>query len=100
MKEILKYCKLFKGLGISHALPETMGNYDILMPTIEFHPNHSHNTEHKSIPEELWPMSVFWVVDNEENLDLAASLRPDGIVSNTPKDIISIIHSDKWCDEK
>lgn len=100
LKEIMEYCQLFKGIGLSYGpLPQSMGKYDIIMPTIEFHPDHPHNAESikRTIPKELWKTSVFWVVDNEENLDFAADLRPKGIVSNSPKNIVSIINDNKWC---
>ena len=94
----LENCQLFKGIGFScNPLPRSMGDCDVIMPTIEFHPNHPHNTEHKAILEGLWPTSVFWVVDNEEQLELAADMRPNGIVSNSPKKIISILCSNEWC---
>jgi hypothetical protein len=93
---ILEHCQFFKGVGISHEPPQSMGEYDIIMPTIEFHPLHSHNTG-KFIPLDLWKKSVFWVVDNEENLQFATDFRPNGIVSNSPKNIVSIINGPSWC---
>lgn len=98
LEGILEHCQLFKGIGFSYdPLPQSMGDYDKIMPTIEFHPNHPKNTEHKTIPKELLPTSVFWVVDNEEQLELVADMRPNGIVSNSPTKIISILYSNEWC---
>lgn len=98
LEGILEHCQLFKGIGFSYdPLPQSMGDYDKIMPTIEFHPNHPKNTDHKTIPKELLPTSVFWVVDNEEQLELVADMRPNGIVSNSPTKIISILYSNEWC---
>ena len=94
---ILEYCTLFKGIGIKDEPPVLMGNYDMLMPTIEFHPSHPSNTRSKAVPTELNSKSIYWVVDNEENLQFAADLRPKGIVSNSPKTIIEILNSPDWC---
>ena len=94
--EILKICSLFNGIRISDQAPSTMGAYDIIMPSIEFHPRHEHNTG-DIVPKELYSKSVFWTVDNEHDLRLAADMLPFGIVSNSPEDIVSIMNDPSWC---
>ena len=73
LKKILQNCQLFSGIRLSDDAPTSMGDYDVLMPTIEFHPSHAHNTAGKVIPQSLLKQSIFWVVDNEADLELAAS---------------------------
>ena len=97
LNKILQHCQLFRGIRLSDEPPSSMGEYDILMPSIEFHPSHLHNTGGKVIPEELRKKSILWVVDNESDLQFAADLRPFGIVSNSPKNIVGIIDSSSWC---
>ena len=99
LKEILEYCQLFRGIRITDKPPQSMGDYDIIMPTIEFHPSHAHNVKGQSIPKELWNKSIFWVVDSVEDLHLAADMRPYGIVSNSPKNIVDILEEEEWCKE-
>ncbi len=99
LSKILKHCQLFRGIRLADGAPQSLKEYDILMPTIEFHPSHSHNTG-SSLPHSLSEKSVFWVIDNEENLQFAADLRPNGIVSNSPKNIVEILNSPEWCKEE
>ncbi|KAL7527507.1 hypothetical protein ACHAWF_002203 [Thalassiosira exigua] len=99
LKEILQHCQLFRGIRLADESPSSMGEYDILMPTIEFHPWHVHNIDGKSIPSSLRGKSLFWVVDNESDLALAAEMRPFGVVSNSPRNIVDIIRSSNWCDQ-
>lgn len=99
IKVITTHCEIYRGIRLSEDAPEKMGeDIDKIMPTIEFHPNHPHNTDGKSIQDEsLLRKSIFWVVDNEADLTLAAELKPFGIVSNTPKNIVDIVKSSSWC---
>ncbi|KAL9180836.1 hypothetical protein ACHAXT_011289 [Thalassiosira profunda] len=99
LQEIVKHCQLFRGVRLADEPPASMGGYDILMPTIELHPKHSHNTDRKTIPRLLWDKSLFWVVDNEADLALAAEMHPFGVVSNSPKRIVEIVGSSNWCDK-
>lgn len=94
-----EHCEFFRGIRLADAAPSVMGEYDAIMPTIEFHPNHARNTGGKVVPKSLQRRSIYWVVDDEDDLKLAASLRPRGIVSNTPKKMVQIIEDSKWCEE-
>ena len=97
LEEIRRHCQLYRGIRLQDGAPTTMDGYDVLMPTIEFHPSHPHNADHVSIPDDISRKSIFWVVDSEADLDRAAELRPYGIVSNTPGRIVDIIKSKSWC---
>lgn len=97
LEEILQHCQLFRGIRLADDSPTSMGDYDILMPTIEFHPAHAHNTAGKVIPQSMRSKSIFWVVDNEADLALAGDMHPFGIVSNSPKNIVDIVKSSAWC---
>ncbi|KAL7527573.1 hypothetical protein ACHAXR_002019 [Thalassiosira sp. AJA248-18] len=100
LKDISQHCQLFRGIRLLDDSPTSIGDgYAMIMPTIEFHPSHAHNTAGKVIPQSLWSKSISWVVDNEEDLDLAAELRPFGIVSNSPKNIVDIVKGSSWCGE-
>lgn len=101
LASIRRHCQLFRGVRLSDGAPTGMGEYDMLMPTIEFHPSHAHNSEGagKAFPQGLSQRSVFWVVDTAADLELAASLRPHGIVSNSPRNIVRIVEGKEWCDE-
>ena len=79
---------MVSGIRLSDDVPTSLGDYDMIMPTIEFHPSHAHNTDGNVIPQSLWSQSIFWVVDNEDHLALAADMHPYGIVSNSPKNIL------------
>ena len=99
LKEILQHCQFYRGIRLADESPTSMGEYDMLMPTIEFHPAHPHNTAKKDIPKSIRSKSIFWVVDSEADLALAAELHPYGIVSNSPKNIVDIVKGPGWCDE-
>jgi hypothetical protein len=98
LKNILSYCQLFKGIRLKDDTPFALGEYDMIMPTIEFHPSHPHNFNGEVIARDLWSKSIFWVVDNEQDLVFAAELHPFGIVSNAPRMIVDIVESSSWCD--
>mmetsp|Transcript_28523 Transcript_28523/g.60435 ORF Transcript_28523/g.60435 Transcript_28523/m.60435 type:complete len:340 (+) Transcript_28523:172-1191(+) len=99
MGHILQHCQLFRGVRLADKAPVSMEDYDIIMPTIEFHPLHPHNTDRKVIPSDLDRESIFWVVDNEVDLQYAADLHSLGIVSNSPRNIMKIMNDAKWCHE-
>jgi len=85
-------CKLFNGFRVHDKLPDELGSLDALMPTIEFHPEHSNNPG-SVIPGKLNRASILWIVDSIDDLILASSLHPLGIVSNSPKIIVNFIES-------
>mmetsp|Transcript_3119 Transcript_3119/g.4159 ORF Transcript_3119/g.4159 Transcript_3119/m.4159 type:complete len:334 (-) Transcript_3119:247-1248(-) len=104
LKAIQEQCQLYTGVRVSDPVPkightDIWDEYDAIMPTIEFHPRHANRKEiDQSYPDELLSKSVFWVVDNRDDLILASEFSPMGIVSNRPKDIVSIIRDDSsWC---
>jgi len=98
LDSLVTVCKLFHGVRISDELPVSMGVYDAIMPSVEFHPRHKNNNSGKGeIPTDVAANSLFWVVDDVEDLRLAADLRPYGIVSNVPEDIVSILNDPSWC---
>jgi len=98
VNEIRKYCQLFTGVRLSDDPPTSLGKNDLIMPTIEFHPSHPHNTKGKIIPDSLWEKSIFWIVDTEEDLLRATwEMKPFGIVSNTPKHLVDIVDEPSWC---
>lgn len=105
LSEILDYCQWFKGVrfvdGAVTSMSMSMGDYDMIMPSIEFHPRHPHNLKQNRndgvIPRKVRENALFWVVDDEDMLELAADLRPAGIVSNSPENIVAII--DGWCSQ-
>ena len=98
VNEITKYCQLFTGIRLSDDPPTSLGENDLIMPTIEFHPSHPHNTNGKIIPDSLWRKCIFWIVDTEEDLLRATrDMKPFGIVSNTPKHLVDIIDEPSWC---
>jgi len=100
LEDMMQYCQLFRGIRLADDAPaEYMGDYDMIMPTIEFHPSHARNIDGKVIPRSLRSKSIFWVVDNETDLKLAASLRPFGIVSNSPKNVVEIVEGPRWCEK-
>ncbi|KAL7463556.1 hypothetical protein ACHAXS_003916 [Conticribra weissflogii] len=99
MSHILQHCQLFRGIRLADKAPVSLEIYDIIMPTIEFHPSHPHNTDGKVIPTDLIKESIFWVVDNEVDLQYAADLQPLGIVSNSPRNIMKIMNDSTWCHE-
>lgn len=98
LEEILQHCELFRVIRLSDDFPTSMGDHDIIMPTIEFHPSHARNTA-KVIPRSLRSKSIFWVVDSQEDLAMAADMHPFGIVSNSPNYISQIVEDSSWCDE-
>lgn len=113
MKEILQMCLHFSGIRISDPVPQSTGVYDYIMPTIEFHPNHPHNPYKKSdndgdkllrkgqvttIPYKVLKKSIMWVVDTAQDLEMAAELRPYGIVSNVPLMLHELMNQDSWCE--
>uniref|UniRef100_A0A7S2LER6 Uncharacterized protein n=1 Tax=Leptocylindrus danicus TaxID=163516 RepID=A0A7S2LER6_9STRA len=104
LHKITQHCQLFKGVRLSDNVtsmstgPQQQSrSYDAIMPTIEFHPRHPHNKVGKVISREILSKSIVWVVDNEVDLEFAAELRPLGIVSNSPFDVMHIL--DGWCKE-
>ena len=97
LDNISKQCQLFRGIRLADDAPTTLGRFDMIMPTIEFHPSHPHNIEGKAIPKHLLNKSIFWVVDNEVDLLLAAELQPFAVVSNNPKHLYDIMHGSNWC---
>ena len=99
LEQILLHCQWFRGIRLSDDAPTSMGDYDKIMPTIEFRPSHAYNTDRNVIPQSFWSQSIFWVVDNEDHLALAADMHPYGIVSNSPKNIANIVESSEWCNE-
>lgn len=100
LNSIIQHCELFQAVRLADEPPVTMGDYDALMPTIEFHPSHPHNVEEKTLPQSLWEKSIFWVVDTEADLALAATLRPYGVVTNSPKNIVDIVGDSSWCGDE
>ncbi len=101
-EQLLKHCQLFNGKRNTDIVDSTLDvgvyRYDKIMPTIEFHPDHAGN-KGLTVPENILQDSIFWVVDNADDLLLAAKLTPSGIVSNKPKEIVSIITSEAWCEQ-
>ncbi|GFH47784.1 hypothetical protein CTEN210_04259 [Chaetoceros tenuissimus] len=113
LKEILQMCLHFSGIRISDPVPQSTGVYDYIMPTIEFHPNHPHNPykasdndgnkllrtgKKKTIPDKVLKKSILWVVDTAQDLEMAAELRPYGIVSNVPLVLNELMKQDSWCE--
>lgn len=113
MKEILQICLHFSGIRISDPVPQSTGVYDYIMPTIEFHPHHPHNPyqktdvdggkllrkgRHTTIPDKVLKKSIMWVVDTAQDLEMAAELRPYGIVSNVPLVLHELVNQDSWCE--
>lgn len=97
LDQLLEHCSFYKGIRLSDKIPTSMEEYDVYMPTIEFHPNHSHNRG-AHFPSDLAHNSLFWIVDDINDLRLAAELRAKGIVSNVPKKILEIVRNDPaWC---
>ena len=97
LERIHQHCRLLRGVRLADPAPADLGGYDYLMPTIEFHPAHVHNAGGRVVPRNLWNKAIFWVVDDEADLALAASLRPFGIVSNSPRNIVEIVEGPGWC---
>ena len=99
-QKLLNHSQLFVGKRNSDEVADTMDasgfRYDKIMPTIEFHHNHPRN-QGMYVPKQINPQSIFWVIDNEEDLRFAADLQPHGIVTNSPKDIVKIINDPNWC---
>lgn len=99
-QHLLDHCQLFAGKKRSDVVKNSMDlvgyHYDRIMPTIEFHPMHRAN-EGLFVPKNIHQHSIYWVIDTVEDLRLAADLRPAGIVSNTPQQIMQIIKGGMWC---
>jgi len=102
VRELQKYCQLFVGIRRSDPVGEILQveskpngfHYDYLMPSVEFHPKHAN---HEQSYDFNLNKSVFWVVDNEDDLRLVADMNMRAIVSNTPKKIVDILNDPNWC---
>ena len=114
LKQILLHCEHYSGVRITDPVPTSMGEYDRIMPTIEFHPKHAHNPlqqrggdkDHNDktaianaieIPRSVLDNSILWTVDDKYDLLMAAEMRPFGIVSNVPLTINAILQDPDWC---
>lgn len=112
LKEILEYCLHFSGIRISDPVPQSIGAYDYIMPTIEFHPHNPRNpsyqkeigqssmirkTENNEIPSKVLEKSIVWIVDTEEDLIMTSEMRPYGFVSNVPLVVYDILNDKSWC---
>eukprot|EP00985_Skeletonema_marinoi_P031994 scaffold37977_cov195-Skeletonema_marinoi.AAC.2 len=56
LRKITQHCQLFKGIRLSDDVNNlhNIDQYDAIMPTIEFHPRHTHNVQGKVMQQELW----------------------------------------------
>lgn len=76
-------------------------SYDFRMPTVRFYPDHKeyqYGSNGIVFPSYLKKHSIFWEVNDSEELKLAAALEPYGIVSNSPENMIKTITGDpNWC---
>mmetsp|Transcript_16344 Transcript_16344/g.24428 ORF Transcript_16344/g.24428 Transcript_16344/m.24428 type:complete len:410 (+) Transcript_16344:221-1450(+) len=119
LKQILQHCEHYSGVRITDPIPMSLGEFDRIMPTIEFHPKHSHNPlqQHGAnangginsdnynnndgtaveIPRRVLDNSILWTVDDKQDLLMAAEMRPYGIVSNVPLTINAILQDPDWC---
>ncbi len=100
LEELLSYCQLFVGKRKTDKVEDSLHKkgfrYDKVMPTIEFHPEHQGHVG-LTVPSSINKDSLYWVIDDAKDLYLAAKLKPNGIVSNEPEEIVSIIKKSAWC---
>mmetsp|Transcript_3768 Transcript_3768/g.5628 ORF Transcript_3768/g.5628 Transcript_3768/m.5628 type:complete len:350 (-) Transcript_3768:40-1089(-) len=101
--DLKRRCQLFIGYRMSDNVAADLSIYDGIMPSIEFHPKYIHHhhslQEHDSMKtlEQAREKSIYWIVDNEEDLKLTAALRPLALVSNRPEHIVSLIENESFC---
>jgi hypothetical protein len=86
-----------------------LNGYNYLMPTVELHPDHPHYPGRKTPPIFMEALSILWIVDTWQDLELVATFARRtqvtlsggcvGIVSNYPKKIVALLNDDSWCSE-
>mmetsp|Transcript_28743 Transcript_28743/g.41945 ORF Transcript_28743/g.41945 Transcript_28743/m.41945 type:complete len:404 (+) Transcript_28743:42-1253(+) len=119
VSELKKHCDLDLAIKLTDlesamkALTLSGFEYQYVMPTIEFHPDHQSHPDEKTVGEKndhklttsealekirnTVPNAIFWIIDTRKDLQMAASLDAYGIVSNRPHEVVKWITDDKWC---